>query len=43
MTEIAESAGNAIIAPAFVLLGHADDQRFEFQDRPGDVPDRNGV
>ena len=35
MTEIAESAGNAIIAPAFVLPGHADDQHFEFRTDPG--------
>ena len=31
MAEIGESAGNAIVTPAFVLLGHAEDQRFEFR------------
>ena len=31
MAEIGESAGDAIVAPAFVLLGHAEDQRFEFR------------
>ena len=35
MADIGESAGNAIIAPAFVLLGNADDQRFQFRTDPG--------
>src|SRR4051812_31175272 len=30
MAEIGESASNAIVTPAFVLLGHAEDQRFDF-------------
>ena len=30
MAEVGESAGDAIVTPAFVLLGHAEDQRFEF-------------
>ena len=43
MTEIGESASNAIVPPAFVLLGHAKDQRFEFRvdarrSRVGAVP-----
>ena len=31
MAEIGESSGDAIIAPALILLGHAEDQRFEFR------------
>ena len=31
MAEIGESASEAIVTPAFVLLGHAEDQRFEFK------------
>src|SRR5689334_20711366 len=31
MAEIGERAGDPIITSAFVLLGHADDQRFEFR------------
>src|SRR3954453_22469040 len=31
MAEVGQSAGNAIVTPAFVLLGHAKDQRFEFR------------
>src|SRR4051812_28418524 len=31
MAEIGESAGNAIVAPTSVLLGHAEDQRFDFR------------
>jgi hypothetical protein len=31
MAEIGQSAGNAIVTPAFVLLGHAEDQRFNFR------------
>src|SRR4051794_28373485 len=30
MAEIGEGPGNAIVTPALVLLGHAEDQRFEF-------------
>ena len=30
MAEIGESASNAVVTPAFVLLGQAKDQRFEF-------------
>ncbi len=30
VAEVGERAGDPIVAPAFVLLGHADDQRFEF-------------
>lgn len=31
MAEIGESASNAIVTPAFVLLGHAKDERFDFR------------
>ena len=30
MAEIGQSPGDAIVTPALVLLGHAEDQRFEF-------------
>jgi hypothetical protein len=35
MPEVGERAGNAIVAPAFVLLSHADDQGFEFNSYAG--------
>jgi hypothetical protein len=31
MAEVGESAGDAIVTPAFVLPGHAKDQPFEFR------------
>ena len=31
VAEIGERAGDPIVTPAFVLMGHADDQRFEFR------------
>jgi len=35
MTEITERACDAIVTPAFVLLSHADDQRFHFTTQAG--------
>jgi len=34
MAEIGERANDAIVTPAFVLLGHADDERFDFWPDP---------